>query len=600
MKSSRRIQAILIAAVLALLLMVGAAQRRMLPVPVFGPPDGGAAGKAAPVADGGGPSGPEDGPDGPEGGSGAETTEPPSGGTATPSGPDTEPPPRQPGGGTLPSGTAGAPAARPAPDCPRPGSGDAPPPDIIITGAMVVDGTGAPARRADVAVAGACIVAVGRLDPTTAARVIDATGLLVTPGFINPHSHTWDPQSATDPDGVGSLLQGLTTEVGGVDGRSGWPIGKILERLDQKGTGVNYMTLVGQGTVRGQVIGTANRRATPAELDQMKALVAQAMAEGAAGLSTGLEYVPGRFGNQEEVTELARVAAAHGGIYSTHMRSEGDRILEGLQEALAVGQGSGAPVSLSHFKVVWPRNWSKFPAVLDQIAAARAAGQEVFADVYPYTAPDYATHRPLTEGRAMAPPEYLYIKRAADGALVGKTVAQAAQERGWDVTEAVDRLLAEDRGIIVTAEIIKPDHVLALLAADFSLVGTDGGAKPWYADAATALQVHPRSYGSYPRVLRWQREGLLPLSLEATVRKMSGAAADHLRLHGRGYAVPGYYADLVVLDPVAVTDLATWESPQQYSVGVRDVLVNGVQVVESGQPLRIRAGRVIRYAGGGG
>lgn len=502
-------------------------------------------------------------------------------------------------GCTAPAPAAPAAAVAPAPQT---SPGPAPPApetfDLIIAGGTVYDGTGAPGRRADVGIRGDRIVKVGDLQGARAARTIAATGLAVAPGFIDPHNHTWDtlPDYPTDPDATSMIMQGITTVVGGVDGRSGWPIAGALEQIEQEGTGVNYATLVGQGTVRAQVVGNGERPATAAEMAQMQELVRQGMAAGAFGLSTGLEYAPGRAADTAEVTALAQVAAAGGGIYSSHVRSERRDLLGGVAEALAVGKAAGLPVNLSHLKLVTPAQWEQADQLFNLINRARSEGQPVFADVYPYLAPDYMMNLPLAGVHASYPPEAIYIRQASQRPLIGKTLAKVAADTGRNAQEAARALVAADPGIRVAVEVGRADLMIRLIQADFAVAGTDGEAQPFYPDPDQAARlVHPRSYGSYPKYLRLVRERRI-LPLDAMIRKLTGAVADQLHLQDRGYIRPGAYADVVLFDPDTVADRATWWAPQEYPVGIRFVLVNGQPAVAAGKhEAGARHGQVLRH-----
>ncbi len=489
-------------------------------------------------------------------------------------------------------GCAAAPPAKVQP-LPAP-KGSAERYDLIIRGGSVIDGSGGPAKVADVGVRGDRIAAVGSLAGAGAAREIDARGLVVAPGFINPHSHTHDSINPyEDFDATASLMQGITTEIGGVDGRSPVPVKTQFAQLTQEGTGVNFGLFIGQGSVRKAVMGEANRRPSAAELERMASMVRESMASGAFGVSSGLEYLPGGYAETAEVTALVAESKQYGGIYSTHLRSEGDRIEESLDEALRIGQATGVPVNLSHLKIVKFANWPKQRSIISRIEQARAAGLTVFADVYPYLAPDWAINRPLSEW-AGSPPSQVLIVRAADLNLVGKTLADVASQRGWTPEEVASRLLAVDPGIKVVAQVNSESAMQAFLTADWSVIGTDGESQPKLDDPIAALQFHPRSYGTYPRLLgQYVRDKHL-MSLEAMVRKMTGAVADNLHLRDRGYIRAGTFADLVVFDPATVADRTTWLTPQEYPAGIRTVLVNGQVAVWDGKRQPGRPGRIIR------
>lgn len=459
--------------------------------------------------------------------------------------------------------------------------------DLVIRGGTIIDGTGSPGQQGDLAIQGDRIAAVGSLGKYEAAKVIDATGLVVAPGFINPHSHTHDEaiNPFQDLDAAASLMQGITTEFGGVDGRSPVAIAAEFERLSRDGTGVNFALFLGQGSVRGAVMGSAAGQASPDQLEAMKRLVRQGMEEGAFGLSTGLEYRPGSYADTEEIAALATETKAYGGIYSTHLRSEGDRIIPALQEALAIGQKAGVPVNLSHLKIVHARNWAKENEVVGLIEEARRQGQQVFADIYPYLAPDYAINRPLTEWAGVLPPEYLLIVGASDPSLLGKTVAQATEQQ-----------LAGAPNIRVVALVSSEAAMLRFYKADWSLVSTDGESQPKLNDPARAmgLSLHRRSYGSYPMLLGHYVREKQVLTLEEAIRKSTGQVADWLGLKSRGYVKPGQYADIVLFDAKTVADRTTWLDPQQYPEGIQYVLVNGKLGVDQGRWVEGRPGRVVR------
>lgn len=470
--------------------------------------------------------------------------------------------------------------------------------ELVIVGGTIVDGTGAPRYRGDVAIDGDRIAAVGDIGPYTAQRVIDAAGLVVAPGFINPHSHTHDDllNPFIERDAKASLMQGITTEIGGVDGRSPVDIGAFLSQLEEEGTGVNYGTYLGQGSVRGHVMGWAQGPAGEWQLEEMKRLVREGMEDGAFGLSTGLEYQPGSFAPTDEVAALVRETAPYGGIYATHVRSEGDAVVEAVQEALEIGRKAGVPVNLSHLKIVHYRNWAKEDEVVRLIEEARDAGQRVFADVYPYLAPDYAVNRPLSEWASALPPEHLLIVDGVPEELQGLTVAEAAAALGLPEAGAARELLARHPSTRIVALVSSESAMHRFLKEDWSLVSTDGEAQPKLATAAEARSYafHRRSYGTYPQLFEElvRRRGLL--TLEQAVRKSTGQVADELGLKSRGYLKPGQYADIVVFDPETIADRTTWLSPQEYPEGIHYVLVNGHVVVDGGEWIGGRHGRIIR------
>lgn len=492
------------------------------------------------------------------------------------------------------------PKAAPIPEPPPQPASSTPPAvyDLVIRGGLLVDGTGAPGRIGDVAIQGDRIVAVGELGPYEAGRTIDATGLAVAPGFINPHSHTHDFINPFEEyDATASLMQGITTEVGGVDGRSPVPLGPWLDGLAAKGTGVNFATFIGQGSVRGAVMGSARGDATPEELAKMKALVKDGMAAGALGLSTGLEYQPGSFAKMAEIIELAKVVKEFGGLYSTHLRSEGAAIEQALDEALRVGREAGIPVDLSHFKIVRPENWGKLESLVAKVEAAHAAGEQVFADVYPYLAPDYGVNRPYTEWANQLPPEAILFVKAKDPVLVGKTLASAATAKGVTPAALKAEVLASDPGARIVALVSSEAAMKRFLQAPWSILSTDGEAQPDLGDqneALLAYHFHRRSYGAYAQLFGNYVRELGWLTLEAAVQKATGAVADGLGLKGRGYLKAGYFADIVIFDPKTIDDKTTWLAPQVYPTGISSVLVNGKLAVAEGKHQPGRPGVVIR------
>lgn len=470
--------------------------------------------------------------------------------------------------------------------------------DLVIKGGTLIDGTGAPRYQGDVAVKGDKIAAVGEIGPYTASREIDAAGLVVAPGFINPHSHTHDDllNPFIERDAIASLMQGITTEFGGMDGRSPVDIGAEIAKLSAEGTGVNFGLFLGQGSVRGAVMGWSQAPAGEAELAEMKQMVRRAMEDGAFGLSTGLEYQPGSFASTREVAALVAEIAPFGGIYSTHMRSEGDRLVESIQEALEIGQMAGVPVDLAHLKIVHHRNWEKEEQVVGLIEEARKAGQQVFADVYPYRAPDYAVNRPLAEWAGVLPPEHLLIVDGAADSLLGLTVAEAGSVLGVTPAQAAAELEARFPGVRIVALVSSDSAMRRFLQAPWSLISTDGEAQPKLGSAAEARSYafHRRSYGSYPQLLGTLVREQQVLTLEAAVRKATGQVADELGLQSRGYLKPGQYADIVLFNADTIADRTTWLSPQEYPEGIAYVLVNGQVAVEQGQWVEGRHGRLIR------
>ncbi|HEY8470034.1 MAG TPA: D-aminoacylase [Longimicrobiales bacterium] len=501
--------------------------------------------------------------------------------------------------------------------------------DLLITGGTVVDGTGAPGYAADVAVREGRIVRVSRepLRRESAARVIDASGHVVAPGFIDLHAHL-DPLLRL-PGAESHVRQGVTTALGGPDGTAPLPLAAYLDSAQALGLGMNVAFLAGHNTIRRRVMGTANRAPTEEELARMRELVAQAMEEGAFGLSTGLRYVPGAFATTDEVVELARVAAQHGGIYTSHLRDEGLHLLEGVAEALEIGRRAGIPVVLTHHKVVGKPMWGSSQRTLAMIDSARAAGTDVMADQYPYTA-TYTGISVLVPSWALAGGDSAFLRRlevpALRDSIVRGIIWNIENDRGggdlsrvqlarvsWDRTlegrtlrdwaEREGRPPTSETGAELVIEAIRRGgasaiyHVLdegdveRIMRHPHTAIASDGRlTQPGEGHP------HPRWYGTFPRVLgQYVRERGV-LTLEEAVRKMTTLPADRLGLADRGRITEGAWADLVIFDPETVADRATFEDPHQYPEGIPYVIVNGVPVVDGGRFTDARPGRVLRRA----
>jgi dihydroorotase/N-acyl-D-amino-acid deacylase len=532
--------------------------------------------------------------------------------------------------------------------------------DLIIRGGRVVDGTGRRAFVADVAVRGDRIVHVGNVRASRPARrMIDASGLIVAPGFIDMLGQS-EQYVLIDPRAMSKVMQGVTTEVTG-EGGSIAPVNErtlkedepfnrrynltvdwrtlheYFRRLGLQGAGVNLATFVGATQVRAYVVGFDNRDPTAAELEQMKALVAEAMEDGALGLSTSLQYTPARFARTDEIVELAKVARRYGGIYATHQRSEANALDASLAEVFEIARRARIPTEIWHLKVAYRKNWGRMPQVLAKIRAARARGLDVTADVYPYTAastglaaclPPWAVEGgtekmlarlrdPATRARIRADIlrdsnewENIYLgSGGASGVLVGsvfnrelealqgKRVSEIAKEQGKDELETLLDIIVADRG--QTGAIyfmMNEDDLRAALREPFVSVCTDSGARA--ADGPlSGSKSHPRGWGSYPRVLsRYVRDERL-LTLEQAVHKMTGQPAARVGLKDRGVLRAGAFADITVFDPARVRDLATFEQPNQYPEGIEYVVVNGQLEVDAGRRTHVNAGRPLRGPG---
>lgn len=476
----------------------------------------------------------------------------------------------------------------------------------LVRGARVVDGTGAPGRVADVRIRGDTVAAIGRLSPEPGETTVDGTGLVLAPGFIDTHSHDDRGLADRHPDALAAVSQGVTTVVVGQDGGSEYPLAEWFRTLDSAGVAINVASYVGHGTLRREVMGgDALRSATPAEIDSMGVLLRREMEAGALGLSTGLEYDPGLYATTEEVVSLARVAAAEGGRYISHVRSEDRHLWEAVDEAIRIGREAHVPVQISHIKLAMKALWGEAPRLLARLDSARASGVEVTADVYPYTywqstmqvlfpdrdfgslaSAEYAL-------RQVVPADDLRIARfEPDTTYEGRTLSEVARLRDEEPAVTLLRLIEATRAAgdgeapeeSVLATSMSEEDVRALLAWPHSNLCSDGAL-----DGS-----HPRGFGAFTRFLgRYVREDSL-LPLEAAVRKMTSLAAEHVGLEGRGVLRPGAPADLVLFDPEAVMDRATPEAPHLPSRGIVRVWVNGAQVYADGETTAARPGRVLR------
>jgi len=506
--------------------------------------------------------------------------------------------------------------------------------DVVIRGGTVFDGTGAPGIERDVAISGDRIAAIGRNLADDARLVIDARGLAVAPGFIDIHSHA-DGTMFQDPRSESVIRQGVTTVVVGQDGSSRGPTtdGKSLAdtfaAIDALPPTVNVASMVGLGTVRHVVIGDADRPATADELARMVQLVEAGLVAGACGASSGLEYTPGEFAPRDELIALCRPLASRGLPYATHMRNEDDRVLESVDEAIAVAMGARCPLQISHLKTEGPRNWGKLDTIFAHIEQARAAGLDVAFDRYPYTA--YQT------GLSNLFPKWsedggtdAFVARLSDPSLTAKlrdaVTAKIALLGGWDhvlisdVRDPADRAVEGQRlGAYATATHQDPydaavallthshgdvgmvgfamsdDNLARILAHPLGMVCSDGGAVA-LDGPAHAGHPHPRSLGSFPRILGTYVRDTHTLTLPQAIRKMSGFAASRVRLADRGRLAPGMAADVVVFDPATVRDRATYAEPFQYPEGIRTVIVNGAVALRDGARSDSRRGRALRPA----
>jgi N-acyl-D-amino-acid deacylase len=499
--------------------------------------------------------------------------------------------------------------------------------DVLITGGTVIDGTGAAGFTADIGIRGAHIVHVSRspLPRSRAVRVIDATGHVVAPGFIDLHAHL-DPL-LTLPHAESHVRQGVTTALGNPDGGGAFPLRTYLDSAAALGVGMNVAFLVGHNTIRSRVMGTQNRAPTAAELSSMRGMVEQAMRDGAWGLSTGLRYTPGFYADTDEVVALATDAAAHGGIYTSHLRDEGFELLAGVGEAIDIGRRAGIPVVLTHHKVVGAPMWGSSVRTLAMIDSARAAGIDVMADQYPYT----ATHTGIS---ILVPPwalaggtrEFLarleqpqlrdsitagivwniindrggndlrrvqFSRVGWDRSLEGRTLHDWAARDGLPSTPETGAQLVIEAirrgGANAIFHVLHEDDVERIMRHPMTAIASDG--------RLTALgdgHPHPRAYGTFPRVLGVYVRERGVLTLEDAVRKMTSLPAARLELGDRGRIAAGMRADVTVFHAATVTDRATFQEPHQYPDGIPYVLVNGVITVDGGEFVDLRPGLVLR------
>ena len=526
---------------------------------------------------------------------------------------------------------------------------------LVVRNGTIHDGTGGPPRSGDIAVDGDRITAVGEVAATGAVE-IDARGMAVAPGFIDIHSHA-DLSLLVNPRAESRVRQGVTVEVVGQDGSSIGPwsdgtfeltrdryrrdfdveidfrdVGGFLDRIDRERPAVSVASMVGHGAIRGLVVGGADRPATASEIERMRALVREALASGAVGLSTGLEYTPGSFAGLDELVALAGELGGTIYPYASHMRNEDDRLLAALEETLHVGRVAGVAVQVSHLKAQGERNHWKADAAFAAIEAARAAGVDVHFDRYPYVA--YATGLSnLFPASARAGGTARFLERLADpetgpaleracrdkiallgswdavqitriggpnAAARGRRLGELAAELGEDPYDLTVRLLRDAGGSVGMIGFgMSEDNTERMLAHPLGMVCSDGGAYAPYGPLSRSSP-HPRGYGSFPRVLGHYVRERGAMSLESAVHKMSGLPARKLGLRDRGVLRVGAVADIVVLDPDTVRDRATFDDPHQYPEGIGHVVVSGVHTIRDGEQTGQLGGRAVRGTGPAG
>jgi len=487
--------------------------------------------------------------------------------------------------------------------------------DLLIRNGSVLDGSGSPAIHADIGIAGDRIVLIEPHIARAAKRTIDATGLVVTPGFIDPHTHTAadlsDPKRAHNEP---YLTQGVTTVVTGNDGDSPTNIAATLAKWKQQGIGTNAALFIGQGTVRREIMQMSDAAPTPAQLEQMKSLVAKAMDGGAIGISTGLYYAPGSYATTEEVIEVSKVAAQHGGIYDTHIRDESSYtigLLASVRETIRIGKEAHIPVMISHIKALGADVWGQSTQVIALIDDARKAGLNVTASQYPYNASgssvvaslvprwaeadgklvqnlsDPALHdrlvQEMTENLVRrGGADSLLMTSSKDKSILGKTLAQIAKERHESPVDAAIQISANGDSSV----------------ASFNMKDADIEAfmrQPWVMTCSDGSNGHPRKYGTFPRKLRDYVFDKPVITLPFAIRSSTSLPAQTLGLKDRGLLKQGYFADVLVFDPRTIRDLATYESPRVLATGVRYLTVNGQLAVDNGALTSTLAGRPLTH-----
>ncbi len=519
--------------------------------------------------------------------------------------------------------------------------------DLILTGGIVYDGLGGPGRKADVAVTGETITEVGDLSERTAAQVVDVSGLAVAPGFIDIHTHS-DFTLLINRPMRSSVAQGVTTEVVGNCGvsiglldtsdvfaqerrwaeRGGtnldWNrMSEFLGRVEDGGIACNIAALAGHGTIRKSVLGFDDRPPTPAELARMSARLSSALDDGAIGLSTGLEYLPGGYAKHAEVAALAAIARDAGGFYATHIRNEGDTLIESIQEALAVAEATGIPLQLSHHKSEGLANWGKPQTTLPMMAAARASGLDVLTDQYPYTAfmtgltvillPEWAKDGDIAEmlQRLRDPEPRARILAEINAQpwdwdtvqvgiarnrrdTQGLSMTELGRQAGTSPAEAALDLLLDEEGFVAAVHFaMSEEDVEYILNDPHTMIGSDGVANDPASEMAED-KTHPRTYGTFPRVFAHYVRGREVLSLSEAIRRMTSLPAQRLKLSDRGTIKVGAKADITVFSPQTIEDCATFADPHQFPAGIHHVLINGRFAQQNGVQTDALSGKILR------
>ena len=497
--------------------------------------------------------------------------------------------------------------------------------DVLIKNGKILDGTGNSWVYGDLAIQNGKILAIGKLSKWTAPKIIDATGLIVAPGFIDVHTHI-EGEEKRNPTADNFIYDGVTTVVTGNCGLSQVNIGRYFRILDSLTLSINVASLIGHNDVRKAIMGSANRDPNDEEMKKMESIVEQAMRDGAVGFSTGLIYIPGTYSKTEEVVRLAKVAASFGGVYASHIRNEGDSVTQAIEEALHIGREAKMPVEISHFKLSGQQNWGRSKETIPMIRKAREEGLDVTIDQYPYTAsstslstllPDWV----LADGQdsikfRLANPEIrkevisfmlqrlkkrklshfsypVVASYGADSTLNGKSIEEVNLSKGRKHTsrqEAETILeMMEQGGAGMVFHGMGEADVRAIMQYPFNMFASDASIRVFKSG-----NPHPRGYGTNARVLgKYVREEKL-ISLEEAIRRMTSLPAQKFQLKNRGILKEGYAADIVIFDEQKVGDRSTYDNPHQYSVGFQHVLVNGQLTVENGKHTGIRGGTTLR------
>jgi N-acyl-D-amino-acid deacylase len=525
--------------------------------------------------------------------------------------------------------------------------------DLVIKNGMVIDGIKNEAYRADIGIIGEHIKEVGDLQKAPAKSALDAAGLIVSPGFIDIHTHT-DIEILSNPKAESKIHQGVTTELTGNCGSSAFPLKQPLSEyekrmaeqlhvdidwtdlqgyhaaLNRTGTAVNHATLLGQGTLRGYVMGDEQREPTAPEMERMKQLVAEAMAQGAFGLSTGLEYTPGGFAETDEIIEICRTASKYGGFYATHIRSEDKAVLEAVGEAIHIAESAELPLEIAHFKAVGRTNWWKLPMMIDLVEKASKRGLNITADRYPYIAystgltilfPQWALNGGMEQLilrlkdkkiRASMKTDTLKkvkgygwdkivisnIDKKHNKDMIGKNIAEIASAKNEDPYEFVcDLIIDEGKDVDHVGFGMSEENTETVLKHPLVMLGSDGSSLAPYGPLSKG-KPHPRNYGAFPRFLGYYVREKKILSLSEAIKKVSSMPAAKMGLQKRGSLEKGNFADIVVFDPDTISDRATFIDPHQYPVGIDYVIVNGTIVIDHGKHTGKLPGKVLNGPGG--